>query len=557
MLFNSLSFLIFFLIVSSLHFALPHRFRWMLLLAASCFFYMCFVPIYILILAATIGVDYVAGILIERTPDPARKKAYLTMSIVSVCAILFVFKYFNFFNNNLAGLARVLHWNYPMKSLRLILPIGLSFHTFQSLSYVFEVYRGRQRAEKHFGLYSLYVMYFPQLVAGPIERPQNLLHQFKEVKRFDWQRLWNGVSLSLWGLFKKVVVADSLAIYTNTIYNNSSQHTGTSLLLATYFFAIQIYCDFSGYSDIARGISRIYGIELMKNFETPYFAKSISEFWSRWHISLSSWFRDYVYIPMGGNRVSLARNMFNIGVVFLISGLWHGANWTFVIWGALHGMYYLAWRSLEPVAADACRAAASGLRRVRKRIRKISLLPSRLPTNGARLAPIPIVPESTTEYEELKSSVSVAACSGLGQMPSVQGPQTAPSGVQALLTPSATVRTSRAWDYVRNSVLILLTFHLVLLSWVFFRAANLSTALDTLRRIAVDHGPLFWDPIIVQGVLAILLLGVLDVFHRRTGFWDSLDQFPKWLRLGYAVALLFGIVLFGVDTGTQFIYFQF
>jgi D-alanyl-lipoteichoic acid acyltransferase DltB (MBOAT superfamily) len=318
-------------------------------------------------------------------------------------------------------------------------------------------------------------MYFPQLVAGPIERPQNLLHQFKEVKYFNWQRFSNGVSLSLWGLFKKVVVADSLAIYTDTIYNNSRQHTGTSLLLATYFFAIQIYCDFSGYSDIARGISRIYGIKLMKNFETPYFARSISEFWSRWHISLSTWFRDYVYIPLGGNRVSLARNMFNIGLVFLISGLWHGANWTFVIWGALHGIYYLVWRTVQPA------------------------------TPG----------------------------------------------------PTATVRVSRAWSYLRDGFLILLTFHLVLLSWIFFRAANLSTALDTLRRIAVDHGPLFWDPIIVQGVLAILLLVALDVFHRRTGFWDALDRFPKWPRFAYSVALLFGIVLFGVDTGTQFIYFQF
>jgi D-alanyl-lipoteichoic acid acyltransferase DltB (MBOAT superfamily) len=546
MLFNSLSFLIFFLIVSSVHFALPHRFRWILLLAASCFFYMCFIPIYILILAATIAVDYAAGILIERTPNPARKKAYLIMSIVSVCAILFVFKYFNFFNNNLAALARVLHWNYPMKTLRLILPIGLSFHTFQSLSYVFEVYRGRQPAEKHFGIYSLYVMYFPQLVAGPIERPQNLLHQFKEVKRFDWQRVCNGVSLSLWGLFKKVVVADSLAIYTDTIYNNSRQHTGTSLLLATYFFAIQIYCDFSGYSDIARGISRIYGIELMNNFETPYFAKSISEFWSRWHISLSTWFRDYVYIPLGGNRVSLPRNMFNIAVVFLISGLWHGANWTFVIWGALHGIYYLVWRSLEPVASG-----------VTRRIRAINLLSLRLPTNRARLAPVGVTPESPTQYEPLKGSISFAAHGDLDQLRPVPGPYAAPSGVRALLTSPATVGASRAWDYLRNGFLILLTFHLVLLSWVFFRAANLSTALDTLRRIAVDHGPLFLDPIIVQGVLAILLLGALDLFHRRTGFWDSLDRFPKLPRLAYSLALLFGIVLFGVDSGTQFIYFQF
>jgi D-alanyl-lipoteichoic acid acyltransferase DltB (MBOAT superfamily) len=526
MLFNSLSFLIFFLVVSTLYFALPHRFRWMLLLGASCFFYMCFIPIYILILAATIGVDYVAGILIERTPEPARKKTYLMMSIVSVCAILFVFKYFNFFNNNLAALARVLHWNYPIKTLRLILPIGLSFHTFQSLSYVFEVYRGRQPAEKHFGLYSLYVMYFPQLVAGPIERPQNLLHQFKQIKHFDWQRIGDGLSLSLWGLFKKVVVADSLAIYTDTIYNNSRLHTGTSLLLATYFFAIQIYCDFSGYSDIARGISRIYGIELMKNFETPYFARSISEFWSRWHISLSTWFRDYVYIPLGGNRVSPTRNIFNIGLVFLVSGLWHGANWTFVIWGALHGFYYLVWRSLAPVAADMRRriAAIGSLRFVTSAA--IMRVPLRLLTSAETVQVPVLVPTS-------EATVPLDLTSATGE------------------------RASRAWSYFRDGLLILITFHLVLLSWVFFRAANLSTALDTLRRILVDHGPLFWDPIIAQGVLAILLLGALDIFHRRTGFWDNLNRFPKSLRLAYSIALLFGIVLFGVDSGTQFIYFQF
>jgi D-alanyl-lipoteichoic acid acyltransferase DltB (MBOAT superfamily) len=476
------------------------------------------------------------------------------MSIVSVCAILFVFKYFNFFNNNMAALARVLHWNYPMKTLRLILPIGLSFHTFQSLSYVFEVYRGRQPAEKHFGIYSLYVMYFPQLVAGPIERPQNLLHQFKEVKHFDWQRVWNGASLSLWGLFKKVVVADSLAIYTDTIYNNSRQHTGTSLLLATYFFAIQIYCDFSGYSDIARGISRIYGIELMNNFETPYFAKSIADFWSRWHISLSTWFRDYVYIPLGGNRVSLARNMFNISVVFLISGLWHGANWTFVIWGALHGTYYLVWRSLEPVAAGATRRdplTPSGMRPTT----------AALSAQGSCESGIGL-PHSTTSRKEWPAigRASVVECGSPMPLwlPFVAGRISAVGLVPfRLLTSAATVRPSRAREYLRDGFLILLTFHLVLLSWVFFRAANLSTALDTLRRIAVDHGPLFWDPIIVQGVLAILLLGALELFHRRTGFWDSLHKFPRSLRLAYAVALLFGIVLFGIDSGTQFIYFQF
>jgi len=305
---------------------------------------MCFVPVYILILAVTIIIDYVAAIFIEDTSDSRIKKYLLILSIVSLCAMLFVFKYFNFFNDNFAMLAAALNWNYPIEALRIALPIGLSFHTFQSLSYVIEVYRGRQKAERHFGIYALYVMYFPQLVAGPIERPQNMLHQFHERKHFDLSRLQNGLTLALWGLFKKVVVADCLAIYVDTIFNNSSHHNGATLLLATYCFAFQIYCDFSGYSDIARGVSRIYGIELMKNFDAPYFSKSISEFWTRWHISLSTWFRDYVYIPLGGNRVSLARHPFNLMLVFLLSGFWHGANWTFIVWGALHGTYLIVER---------------------------------------------------------------------------------------------------------------------------------------------------------------------------------------------------------------------
>src|SRR5262249_507668 len=207
--------------------------------------------------------------------------------------------------------------------------------------YVLEVYRGRQKAERHFGIFALYVMYFPQLVAGPIERPQNLLHQFHERKHFDLGRLQDGLSLALWGLFKKVVVADSLAIYTDTIYNTSSHYSGASLLVATYCFAFQIYCDFSGYSDIARGVSRVYGIELMKNFDAPYLSKSIREFWHRWHISLSTWFRDYVYIPLGGNRKGHFRKSINILITFVLSGLWHGAGVTFILWGFLHGLYML------------------------------------------------------------------------------------------------------------------------------------------------------------------------------------------------------------------------
>ena len=338
MIFNSIQFVFFFIIVTALYFVLPHRFRWFLLLAASCYFYMAFVPIYILILGFTIVVDYIAGILIEKETG-TKRRLYLIMSLVANIGILAVFKYYNFLNENLSLLLNTFTITNPVPFLKILLPIGLSFHTFQAMSYTIEVYRGNQKAERHFGIYALYVMFYPQLVAGPIERPQNILHQFHEVKKFDYDNISTGLRLMLWGFFKKIVIADRLSIYVDAVYNNAAHHTGLTILLATVFFAFQIYCDFSGYSDIAIGAARIMGFKLMTNFRRPYFAKSISEFWTRWHISLSSWFSDYLYKPLGGNRVSVPRWYFNLLFVFLVSGLWHGANWTFIIWGGLNGIY--------------------------------------------------------------------------------------------------------------------------------------------------------------------------------------------------------------------------
>ena len=338
MLFNSIEFMIFFPIVTLLYFLLPHKFRWAMLLTASCIFYMFFIPVYILILAVTIIIDYFAGIWIEESQGK-RKKLYLIISIVSTCLVLIVFKYFNFFNGSFASIAKFLNLNYPIEMLNIILPIGLSFHTFQSLSYVIEVYRGHQKAERHFGIYSLYVMFYPQLVAGPIERPQNLLHQFREEHKFEYERVTNGLKLIAWGLFKKIVIADRLSIFVNKVYGNPTEFDGIVLIIATVFFAFQIYCDFSGYSDIAIGSSQVMGFKLMDNFKRPYFSKNISEFWKRWHISLSTWFKDYLYISLGGNRVAKWRWQFNLFFTFTISGLWHGANWTYIIWGALNGFY--------------------------------------------------------------------------------------------------------------------------------------------------------------------------------------------------------------------------
>jgi len=348
MLFNSFAFLLFFPIVTIAYFALPHRFRWALLLLASCIFYMAFIPKYILILLVTISVDYFAGIGIEATQG-SRRRWLLIASLLTNLGMLAFFKYFNFANENLGALARFIGWNYPMENLKIILPIGLSFHTFQSLSYTIEVYRGNQKAERHYGYLALYVLFYPQLVAGPIERPQNILHQLHEEHHFDYQRVSEGLKWMAWGMFKKVVIADRMALFVNAVYDAPHQHMGPALAVATLAFALQIYCDFSGYSDIAFGSAQVMGIALMKNFRHPYFAKSISEFWRRWHVSLSTWFRDYLYIPLGGNRVSSSRWAVNLFMTFLVSGLWHGANWTFVIWGALHGLYMVLERFASPI----------------------------------------------------------------------------------------------------------------------------------------------------------------------------------------------------------------
>ncbi len=347
MLFNSLQFFIFFPIVLFLYYAFRHKYRWFILLSASCVFYAAFIPAYLLILLAVILIDFFAALAIERSGGKKRKR-FLLVSIIATCLLLFFFKYFNFFSINTGRLAEFLHWNYTPKILTWVLPIGLSFHTFQSLSYVIEVYRGNQKAERHFGIYALYVMFFPQLVAGPIERPQNLLHQFREPHYVNTADMGVGLRMMLLGFFKKMVIADNLAPYVDQVYANPSAFHGNAILLAVFFFAIQIYCDFSGYSDIAIGSARMMGFKLMRNFDQPYFSKSTIEFWRRWHISLSTWFRDYVYIPLGGNKAGKGRMYFNLFIVFLLSGLWHGAGWTFIVWGVLHAVYMIGGLIIYP-----------------------------------------------------------------------------------------------------------------------------------------------------------------------------------------------------------------
>ncbi len=349
MLFNSFEFAVFFPVVLLLYFALPYRYRWMLLLGASYYFYMCWKVEYAALIIVSTLVDYVAAARIAAARQPSRRKAYLACSIAANLGILFAFKYFNFVNDSLRALFNEFNIFYEVPAFELLLPVGISFYTFQSLSYTIDVYRGRQQPERHLGIFALYVSFFPQLVAGPIERSTHLLPQFRRRFDFDYRRVTDGLKLMAWGFFKKLVIADRVAVIVDIIYANPSDYTGLALIAATVFFAFQIYCDFSGYSDIAIGAAQIMGYDLMDNFNRPYHARSIGDFWRRWHISLSTWFRDYVYIPLGGSRVPVSRMQLNLLLTFVISGLWHGANWTFVVWGALHAVYMIIGRAGAPL----------------------------------------------------------------------------------------------------------------------------------------------------------------------------------------------------------------
>jgi len=342
--FISLEFVVFMVVVVPLYFLTPRRFTGLLLLVASYYFYTRWNADYLVLIIFSTLVDYIVGGFLSASQAGREnlqffRRLLLMTSVVTNLGVLFIFKYYNFFVDSVTTLANMAEMPVPVDTIDVLLPVGISFYTFQSMAYTIDIYRGKIKGERSLTRFAAYIAFFPQLVAGPIERAGNLLPQFHENHRFDADRIVSGLRIILWGAFKKVVIADRLAIFVDHIYANPEGFGGGMMLLATVFFGIQIYCDFSGYSDIAIGTARILGFNLMENFRFPYFALSIRDFWRRWHISLSTWFRDYVYFPLGGNRVSLIRNLFNLFVVFLISGLWHGAAWTFVIWGAVHGIF--------------------------------------------------------------------------------------------------------------------------------------------------------------------------------------------------------------------------
>ncbi len=347
MVFNSFAFLLYFPIVLLLYRILPLKARWVMLLAVSLMFYMSWQADLIYLIGFTTAVSYLCALMIEKYEGERKKqKFFMLVAVIASLAVLFFFKYFNFLAESVSDLLNLIGISAPDMTLELILPVGISFYTFQTLSYVIDVYRGSIKAESHFGYYALYVSFFPQLVAGPIERPENLLPQLKTKNPFNVNDTIVGLKFMMVGFFKKIAVADQLSKYVDIVYNNadtvnSELVNGFTVILATVMFTIQIYCDFSGYTDIAIGCSRVMGIRLMQNFNDPFSATSIKDFWRRWHISLTSWFTDYIYIPLGGSRCSRAKHFRNIMIVFLVSGFWHGAAWTYVLWGVVHGVYQI------------------------------------------------------------------------------------------------------------------------------------------------------------------------------------------------------------------------
>lgn len=342
--FNSLGFLWFFAAVTALYFAVPHRWRWALLLLASYGFCVSWRPAAAGALAASTVVTYLAALGVAGKRDGHRHREFLWFGFLANIGALLFFKYFNFLNTSFRGGFTSLGLPYGVPTLDLLLPVGISFYTLKAVGYLIDVYRGDVPPERHFGRLALFLSFFPQLIAGPIDRSKNLLPQFRAPVDFEYQRVRDGMRLMLWGYFQKVVIADRLAVVVDRVYGNPHGLHGAVLTLSAFLYTFQLYCDFAGYTDIARGAAQVLGFETIRNFERPYGARTIQEFWKRWHISLTSWFRDYLYFPMGGNRVGPVRWVINVVTVFLVSGLWHGANWTFVLWGALHACYYLGFR---------------------------------------------------------------------------------------------------------------------------------------------------------------------------------------------------------------------
>ena len=474
MTFNSISFILFFTAVFILNYIVPSRFKWLFLLVCSYVFYviMDFRSIWVL-LGSSIA-DYYLAILIFKAKTVKCKRYFVAGSLIANISLILIYKYFNLFTDTAFSFAAFLEFQYQIPRLNLIIPVGLSFFSFKKMSYIVDVYRCKIEPERHMGHYLLYVSHFLEILSGPIDRASRLIPQIQKPLGITQNIFTHGLLLVLWGFFIKLVVADRLAIYVDAIFDNIAHHSGPSLLLAAYFYSFEIYCDFAGYTYMALGFGKMLGFNFSINFNFPYFSSSINEFWRRWHMTLSYWFRDYLYISLGGNRVSSTRKYCNLMIVFLLCGLWHGANWTFVAWGGLHGIYVVF---------------------------------------GLVLA---------TFWTRLGIRLRIPECA-------------------------------------RNTLRVVLTFHLVTLAWVFFRASSVKDAFLFLRRLGFGWPNLFIDPkTIAYGIGGVMILCILDCLAYRGIV--SVEKFLRWpaiVRWGCFYALLFSIILAGVTSDSTFIYFQF
>jgi len=537
MLFNSPEFMLFFSAVFIAYYLLPFRFRWAFMLAASYFFYMSWKPEYALLLVASTLIIYSSALLMEGRSVRTRR-ILLAASFFINLGFLFFFKYFNFFSRNLKDLFGIINIQYNVPELNLLMPVGISFYILQALSYTMDVYRGTRKAERHIGILALYVSFFPVILSGPIERSTNLLPQLREEKSFDYDRVTDGLKLVAWGLFQKLVIADRLAIYVNKLFSSPASYEGFAVLIGIYFFSIQIYCDFCGYSDIAIGIGQMMGYKLVPNFKRPFLSTSISDLWRRWHMSLLSWFRDYLYIPLGGSRVSSPRFFINTMLVCVISGLWHGAQWTFILWGALNGAFIFIGR-------------ITGNFRQRSRDLIFDLI-GRVPmrayfVSGISLSCFSLLAIFKLAPDMFRPAMWAVFAAGLFLI------------MLGAIASGKTAKSSPA-DVLKRVWMTFVTFNLFTFSVVFFRAASVKDGviilsnLLTLRQSDIFMGLDKAEFISMLGLVSFLF-GV-NIMQNRGSIRDMIRRKPLWMRWTAYHLLALGILL-GIYKTSMFIYFQF
>ncbi|MBN2159612.1 MAG: MBOAT family protein [Spirochaetes bacterium] len=536
MFFISLQYLIFFVLVVCVFFALPHRFRWIFLLAASYFYYMTWDPRYALLLVTTTVIVYVTALLMQNRPAGTRKLLAVA-SLVANLSILFIFKYYNFFSGSLNDLFSLIGLNYSVPSVSLLMPVGISFYTFQALGYTIDVYRGTREPERNFGIFALYVSFFPVILSGPIERSTTLLPQLYQKTEFNYERVTDGLKLMAWGFFQKLVIADRLLEYANMVYANSSMVKGMPLVVATYFYMFQVFCDFSGYTDIAIGTAQVMGYRLLPNFKRPFFAESIPEIWRRWHMSLIMWIRDYIYIPLGGSRVNRPRWAFNIILVFTLSGLWHGAQWTFVTWGLINGVIIAISRMTRDMRNWVRETIFGGIMKI-----------------------------TPAAYFSLSAAcVAVAALGGAAGIAGIAGRAAAGVGGLAFLGIGVLRTRERAYGTFVNGLkkfwMIFVMFQLFAVSAVFFKAKSMAQGWYILSHFSTSNIPhLFLVAKPMDFIITIFLIVFLLTIHYIQATRGSIRQLVKTkpLLLRWAIYyLLVMSIIAGMRQSSGFEYFRF